>query len=64
MEEEAIITAVQPGAKATINGSLDLEFLNVRFRVLGVPTIPPMQNRRYTAIRPPRRIERSQLLSL
>ena len=34
MEEEAIITAVQPGLKTTIDGSLDLEFLHVNFRVL------------------------------
>jgi hypothetical protein len=34
MEEEAIITAVQPGPKTTISESLDLEFLNVSFRVL------------------------------
>ena len=34
MEEEAIITAVQPGPKRTIDGSLALEFLNVRFQVL------------------------------
>jgi hypothetical protein len=34
MEEEAIITAVQPGPKRSINGSLALEFLNVRFQVL------------------------------
>jgi hypothetical protein len=34
MEEEAIITAVKPGSKRTIDESLALEFLNVRFRVL------------------------------
>jgi hypothetical protein len=34
MEEEAIITAVQPGPKTIISESLDLEFLNVSFRVL------------------------------
>jgi len=34
MEEEAIITAVQPGPKTTIRESLDIEFLNVSFRVL------------------------------
>jgi|HubBroStandDraft_2_1064218.scaffolds.fasta_scaffold509194_1 hypothetical protein len=34
MDEEAIITAVQPGPKTTISESLDLEFLNVSFRVL------------------------------
>ena len=35
MEEESIITAVQPGPRTTIDGSLDLEFLHVRFRKLG-----------------------------
>lgn len=34
MEEEAVITAVQPGPKTTISESLDIEFLNVSFRVL------------------------------
>jgi hypothetical protein len=34
MEEEVIITAVQPGSKTTIDGSLALESLNVRFQVL------------------------------
>ena len=34
MEEEAIITAVKPGSKRTIDDSLDLEFLNVSFRIL------------------------------
>jgi hypothetical protein len=34
MEEEAIVTAVQPGPKRTIDGSLALESLNVRFQVL------------------------------
>ena len=34
MEEEAIITAVQPGPKTTVSESLDLESLNVSFRVL------------------------------
>ena len=34
MEEEAIITAVQPGPKRTISESPELEFLTVNFRVL------------------------------
>jgi hypothetical protein len=34
MEEEAIITAVQPGPKTTIKESLELEFLHVSFRVV------------------------------
>ena len=34
MQEEVIITAVQPGPKRTIDGSLALEFLNVHFQVL------------------------------
>jgi hypothetical protein len=34
MEEQAIITAIQPESKRTIDHSLDLEFLNVSFRVL------------------------------
>jgi hypothetical protein len=34
MEEEAIITAVQHGPKTTIGKSLELEFLNVSFRLL------------------------------
>ena len=34
MEEEAVITAVQPGPKATINENQDVEFLHVSFRVL------------------------------
>ena len=34
MEEEAIIIAVQHGPKTTISESLELEFLNVSFRVL------------------------------
>jgi hypothetical protein len=34
MEEEGIITAVRSGPKTTIGESLELEFLNVSFRVL------------------------------
>jgi hypothetical protein len=34
MEEEAIITAVQPGPKTSISESLEVEFLYVSFRVL------------------------------
>jgi hypothetical protein len=34
MSEEAIITAIEPGPSRTIQESLSLEFLNVRFRVL------------------------------
>jgi hypothetical protein len=34
MEEEAIITAVRSGPKTTIGESLELEFLNVSFRLL------------------------------
>jgi hypothetical protein len=34
MEEEAIITAVDPGPQRVINESLDLAFLHVSFRAL------------------------------
>jgi hypothetical protein len=34
MPEEAIITAIEPGPDRTIDESLALEFLNVRFRII------------------------------
>jgi len=34
MSEEAIITTIEPGSNRTIDESLSLEFLNVRFRIV------------------------------
>lgn len=34
MEEEAIITAAQPGTKRSVGESLQIEFLHVSFRVV------------------------------